>query len=51
MEMDDIELGPARTPSRARAAAIVVRDAVKTYPLGTGAVLDGFNMTVPEGTM
>ena len=39
------------TPCVPRVAAISIKDARKSYPLGSGWVLDGFNMTVPEGTM
>ncbi|KAJ1525309.1 hypothetical protein ONE63_010131 [Megalurothrips usitatus] len=41
----------AAAPRGPRAAAISIRNAKKSYPLGSGVVLDGFNMTVPEGTI
>lgn len=43
---------PAPAPPRGpRVAAICIRNAKKSYPLGSGVVLDGFNMTVAEGSM
>ncbi|XP_034255676.1 ABC transporter G family member 23-like [Thrips palmi] len=38
-------------PRGPRVAAICIRNAKKSYPLGSGVVLDGFNMTVAEGSI